>query len=289
MATIPNEYYEYSALDAPTYLLNILHYFFTSDSNKYKFTKAKLAYNNICQNDDFATARKLFDVITGTNLVTKKTITSFKSTQGQRYLIRKDYYQNVQRMLRTERRTQAKAPKQPHTPRTSSAKKSPFLQAITDLQDTSDEDDNTDIEASSKLSQSPNLLPDIEHTPKQANVPKTNSNEDSIQSDVEQHTSNLEQDMDRALKDLMTEDDDNINDEHITRIIDDAIALKIDPIINRLVQREELLQQQIIKYDQMTAKLTTLVQSTKVLHSTVNQQHDKFLDKLSFLHRKTSE
>ena len=296
MATIPNEYYEYSALDAPTYLLNILHYYFTSDSNKYKFTKARLAYNDVCKNNDFATARKLFDIITGTNLVTKKTVTSFKSTQGQRYLIRKDYYQNVQRMLRTERRSQAKAPKpfsppsqRPHTPCTTSTKKSPFLQAITDLQDTSDEDTDTANNASTVRSPSPNLLADVKHTPKATNIPTTPTNEESIESDVEQHASDLEQNMDRALKDLIQDDDEHTANEHINQIINEAVAIKIDPIVNRLIEREELLKQHAIRYEQMTADLTTLVQSTKALHSTVNQQHDKFLDKLSFLHRKTSE
>ena len=132
------QYHEYSALDAPEYLLNVLRYLFTSDNSKYKFTKTKLAYIDICKHNKFSTALTNFDIITGTDLITNKMVTSYKSAQCRQYLIRKDYYQNFQQMLRTEKRTQAKdhkptsTPKKQHTKR-GSTKKSPFIQDISDL------------------------------------------------------------------------------------------------------------------------------------------------------------
>ena len=264
-------YDEYSTLDAPEHLLNVLHYFFTSDSNAYKYTKAKQKYNEICNNDNLATERKVFDITTGTNLVTNKTVTTYKSTQGQRYLIRKDYYQNAQRLQRNTKRSKSKAPSTPRPSQKSSTqkhspKKSPFLQAINDLQDTSDDDSKQDDDENKSISttQSPALLSETVRTPKMANVQSTDADDESIRSDVQQHASDLEHNMDRALMDLKSnDDDDNNKSENITKIIDDAITIKLNPILDRLQQRESTLQQQSSSLKTLSSELETLLHSTK--------------------------
>ena len=55
-----------------------------------------------------------------------------------RYLIKKDFLQSIQRMIRNENR--AKIKEDEHNTSAKSAKKSPFIQAMKELQDTSDED-----------------------------------------------------------------------------------------------------------------------------------------------------
>ena len=82
MSSTTGQYHDYSALDAPDHLMSILHYFFTSDKNSYKYTKAKLRYNEICNKREFATAKNLFDILTGTELVNNKTVTTYKSVQN---------------------------------------------------------------------------------------------------------------------------------------------------------------------------------------------------------------
>ena len=132
-----NTYHDFSALDAPEHLSNSLRHFFSDTRHTYKFGIAKRHYDELRQQGGFAEAKNLFKIISGTNLITNKIITSYKTDQGYRYLIKKDFLQDVQRTIRNDNRTQRREERSNlPTPR------SPFLDAMKDLQDTSDEDNS---------------------------------------------------------------------------------------------------------------------------------------------------
>ena len=97
MNTNNKEYDDYSALDAPDHLLQVLAQFFQRKQNTYKFALAKKHFDHIVQQDAFVEANRIFKVITGTDLITKKHVLHYRTAQGMRYLIKKDYAQSAQR------------------------------------------------------------------------------------------------------------------------------------------------------------------------------------------------
>ena len=68
------DYNDYSALDAPPHLTNVLQQFFDHKRNAYKFALAKQHFENVKLQDDFVSAARLFKIVTGTNLVTNKEV-----------------------------------------------------------------------------------------------------------------------------------------------------------------------------------------------------------------------
>ena len=79
--TLKEDYHDFSAIDDTEHLKNVLQHFFSDDHNKYKYSLAKQHYNEIEQISNFADSKRLFKILMGTDLVTKKLITSCKTPQ----------------------------------------------------------------------------------------------------------------------------------------------------------------------------------------------------------------
>ena len=60
---------------------------------------AKQHHDDLLKQQDFATATRLFKIITGTNLVTNKHVLQYHAAQGMHYLIKKEYAKFIQRDL----------------------------------------------------------------------------------------------------------------------------------------------------------------------------------------------
>ena len=99
-------YYDYSAIDAPEHLLQALEHFFDTEQNPYKFTLPKKHFNALKRDSDFPDAHRIFKIITGTTLVTNKTVQRYRTSQGLRYMINKEFSQNARRAQRAQRRTE---------------------------------------------------------------------------------------------------------------------------------------------------------------------------------------
>ena len=91
--TISNddEYYDYSTLDVHNHFQDVLAYFFSHERNPYKFALAKKHYDDSLHKLDSIPTKRLFSIITGTNLVTTKMILTYKTPQGHRYKIKRSY------------------------------------------------------------------------------------------------------------------------------------------------------------------------------------------------------
>ena len=101
-------YYNYSAIDAPEHLLQALEYFFDTEQNPYKFTLPKKHFNAFKRDSDFPDANRIFKIITGTTLVTNKTILRYRTAQGLQYMITKEFSQNARRNQHAQRRTKVR-------------------------------------------------------------------------------------------------------------------------------------------------------------------------------------
>ena len=108
-----NEYNDYSALDAPQHLQHVLEHFFSQKQNAYKYALAHKHFNNVKSQDSFVDANRYFKILTGTNLITKKHVLHYRTTQGMRYLIKKEYAQSNQRDIQNARRAQQKTTQTP--------------------------------------------------------------------------------------------------------------------------------------------------------------------------------
>ena len=71
-----NNYFDYSYLDAPDVLQDILTYYFTDETKVKTFVLPKRHFDEILRSHTYVDARRYFRIITGTNLVTKNIISS---------------------------------------------------------------------------------------------------------------------------------------------------------------------------------------------------------------------
>ena len=59
--------------------------FLAQKRHAYKYTLTKQHFDKIIDKDKFATATRLFEIITGANLVTNKHLLHYRTAQGMRY------------------------------------------------------------------------------------------------------------------------------------------------------------------------------------------------------------
>ena len=266
-----NEYHDYSTLDAPQHLSHALQYFFSQKRNAYKFALAKKHYKDIKQLDEFISAARLFKIVTGTDLVTKKHILQYRTTQGMRYLVKKEYAQSYQRDLRNARRTNKRDASTPMID--NSQPTSPFVQLmISKLDDSSDDESRPSSQISAALlPPTPVLGTEESKEPPPSTPPVTELHEDStpsVHSDITKHAEELEKNMESAMADLQDPDSfprDTDNDA-ITKLIDDAVKRQMSFMTDRLKHTEN--------------QLTILTKK----HQSLLDQHNHNQLKLSTLH-----
>ena len=147
MKSNEKDYIDYSHQDAPDILDKVLTYFFLDDNDITTYSLPKKHFDNIKKSNTFADTRRYFTIITGTDLVTNKIVSSYRTNQGTRYLLRKDYHQLIERMTRKNKREmvrQSQFPPKQHSRSSSSPQKSPFVEylKIQNYNDDSSDDNN---------------------------------------------------------------------------------------------------------------------------------------------------
>ena len=295
--TSTEHYHDFSALDATEHLKHALQHFFSDDRNKYKYSLAQRHYDGIKSTADFTDSKQLFKIIMGTDLVTNKLITSYKTSQGFRYLIKKDYFQQLQRMIRTAKRTQVRQDADRSTPNTTNKarsttkdyfrKTSPFLEAMQTLTDTSDEETQSDT----KKSTSPTLLPEpITTVPDNApDDPDIDNEEESIRSDITQQAADLERNMISAMKDLRDPEKDEVNVDILTPLVTKILNTELKSVIETLKVQDSIMEAQTNHCRQQSKDLEELITETKHLHSNMRRQIDIVELKLKYIQRKADK
>ena len=297
-------YNDFSALDAPPHLTHTLQYFFTDTRNVYDYGLAHKHFTDIITQSEFATSKKLFKIIMGTNLVTNKLVMSYKTDQGFRYMIQKVYFQQVERMVRTTNRSIKRQDTDTNfgtqTPRSqaqsTSNTLSPFIRAMNEIEDTSSDDDSHSAAQTDSTDLSPSIIDPVQQTtpsvtditlPTPTDTPTPHNT--SITSDVTEHTANLERNMSRALQDLKDTDEETSIPDQLTPIVTKLINEKLHSTLQSLDEKATILDSRSNDCLKLSSKLTSLIASTNALHSKLETQHEKMEQKLSYLHRKISE
>ena len=279
------EYDDYSALDAPDHLIEVLDQFFQRKQNTYKFALAKKHFDHIVQQDSFIEANRIFKVITGTDLITKKHVLHYRTAQGMRYLIKKEYAQSTQRNIRNARRTKNK---DGETGKIVSTTHSPFVQLMsskTPIDDSSS--DESTIEPKEQKTSSPSTTEHdkpIDDSQKSVDLltdsTKTTSAETPFQSDLTKHAEELEKDMDSAMADLKDpEPPQGIDDtaDTLEAMISEVINGKLETLLHRLDKTEQDLRETKEKY-----------KSLQTAHNELSLKHDELRIKHSRMHRQVN-
>ena len=194
-----DNYFDYSHLDAPDVLQNVLTYYFTNDIKVKTFPLPKRHFDEILRSHTYVDARQYFRIITGTDLVTKKVVSSYKTDNGVRYLVRKDYFQLIQRMQRMQKRSTTQVQKDPPTSR----KQSPFMELAncTPLDDSSSSDE--DSIATNKI---PKDVPTVNEPALLDNAPSTplDTKDDDDSSTINTEVTKIADEVENNLTKAMT-------------------------------------------------------------------------------------
>ena len=76
------DYDDFSAPDAPDHLLQALKQYFQQKRYQFNISLAKKHLDQLLERNNYADATTIFKIITGTDLVTKKHILQYRTTQG---------------------------------------------------------------------------------------------------------------------------------------------------------------------------------------------------------------
>ena len=282
------DYHDYSHRDAPHILDQVLTYFFLDENNVKTYSLPKKHFDNIKVGDTFANARRYFTIITGTNLVTNKIVTSYRTSQGTRYLVRKDYYQLVERMMRKEKREQIRQVQQP-------ASKSPFVEYLT-LQT------NDDKSTSSSDDDIPSQHPPptvVDKTPVSSERQQVYKDDD-ISKDEDDSTINtqltklataVETEMDKALTDMTDDKEDDLisEEDKITTTIQSVFKNELSTIMTRLEHKEQTLDKQIQKNKTLNQTLRDNIDSFHRMQKELTKTTEKLTNKYSYVTRVIDE
>ena len=276
-----NDYNDYSTLDAPQQLENVLDRFFSNKQNTYKYALAYKHFKSVVNQNTFIDANRYFKILTGTNLVTKKHVLQYRTTQGMRYRIKKEYAQSNQRDLRNIRRTQQKQTRSQDENVVSHTPASPFVQLMktkTPLDDTSSDDSS---EKSVIPNQPTNPVAGVEeskddpeeHTPTPPSEAKS-----TFQSELTEHAAALEKTMDTAMADLADPEPphDNIAvNMQLETLIQQTVERNLVNTLQRLDRTETKLSALLNKHDELQLehiKLQTKYDDLQVNYDRLNRQ-----------------
>ena len=239
--------------------------------------------------------------ITGTDLVTKKIISSYRTDTGTRYLIRKDYYQLVQRMIRMEKRQTMDDAKNTQSPFTDFATQSPLA---------TDSEDDDSIEQATIPKEIQDTTPtNASQPPAETSRPDPDENDDStINTEVTKIAEEVETNLTKAMLAINEQTNDVIPDEDkLTSIIQSVFASELSTVLKRLETQESSFKTEIstrlkriekkeYDLDQVTkkckalnAKLHQSIDSVVTLHQTLTQTTDKLMNKYNYLTRTVEE
>ena len=283
-----DDYEDFSALDAVEHLSNALQYFFANDCHKYKFFLAKQHYEHTLRTSEYTDSKRLFKIVMGTDLVTNKLVSLYETNQGYRYVFKKDYFQQIQHMVHNNKRTQLRA----NTPATntsnlSSNKRLPFIEAMNNLTNTSDEEsktNETDME-------SPPLLPTQETlampTPNPMKTDDTST--PFAPHDLTQQAEDLERNMESAIKTLNDSQTDIPTVDILTPIVISIFKTELNSILDTLRIQNSIIQEQIKHCRQQSDELDQPIKDNQRRNTQLIEQYEHMESKLNYMHRKSDE
>ena len=294
MKTQDKEYIDYSHQDAPNILDQVLTYFFLDENNTRTYSLPKKHFDNIKNSNTFANARRYFTIITGTNLVTNKIVSSYRTNQGTRYLLRKDYHQLIERMARKDKRemlrTSHSSPKQQQSS-SSSQQKSPFVEYL----ENQNYDDNSSSDESNSVSKTDqpivNKTPSIAHKQNNDDTNNLSDDDSTINTQITKLANDVETEMNNAMN-AVTEDKqhDLIPDEDkMTTIIQNVFKSELSTIMKRLEHKEIALDKEIKKSKTLNQTLRENIESFNKIHKEVTMNTEKLTNKYSYVTRVIEE
>ena len=237
MDAFDTDYFDFSDLDANQHFIDILKYFFTNEHNPYKYTLAKKHFEACQQSSDFTTTKRLFTIITGTNLVTTKMIMTYKTTQGPRYKIKKSFLQLVQRQSRNDKRHNRQD-------------QQPYAILATDST-TVENDDQSSKSISDHKSRSPPVqsTPIIDNTTPVSTDVTHNNDDASIDSDITKQADDISRHLDTALTNINADNTDMHTATDYTAIIKRILKSETELLFQPLRTKETLLNTKLQEVD----------------------------------------
>ena len=294
-------YYDYSAIDAPEHLLQALEHFFETEQNPYKFTLPKKHFTALKRDFDFPDANRIFKIITGTTLVTNKTILRYRTAQGLRYMINKEYSQNARRTQRAQRRTKLREITETTPPSNEQvpSKTPPFVQLLEQnrknpLDYSSDEESN---KSQKSISPKETTTGTPSETPKNDTPQLSDQDKDyddcTIESDVTKQADELEKNLDAAVAQLQaddtTDDDQDVLQEKFSNVMKNLIHNELMQCRQEYKAKEALLDTKILELDQTKAKLMNVIKESQQTHDTMIAQNDRVAKKIQYFTRCVDE
>ena len=283
-----DDYVIFTPQEATNHLFDVLDYFFSDSTNVTRYPLPKKHYDTALQKRRFYNANRLFQIISGTNLVNKKHVLTHKTPAGTQYLLHKHYHQRIQRHFRTVQRTvqqiQSPNPTNP-TPKITNAERTRYdiLQSDSDDNTTTTSNNDGKIEIltqqQNQASVSSNAVP--------TSVSATKPDDNSIASDITKHADDLERSMDDAHASLQREQLNSKDNDIQTTIQDTIVSLtntfnakftaledmtkqkqqEFDNMMSRLQTKETELNESITKYKETNDQLNTLVFTASELNT----------------------
>ena len=290
-------YYDYSAIDAPEHLMQVLEHFFDTEQNPYKYTLPKKHFTALKRDFDFPDANRIFKIITGTTLVTNKTILRYRTAQGLRYMINKEYSQNARRTQRAQRRTKLREVTETTPPLSneqSTSKTPPFVQLLEQnrknpLDYSSDEESNKSPTKSLKetTTDTPSEQPKND-TPQLSDQDK-DYDDCTIESDVTKQADELEKNLDAAVAQLQEEDtmedDQDILQEKFSNVMKNLIQTELMHCRQEYKAKEALLDAKILELDRTKDKIMDVLKESQKAHDTMIAQNDHVAKKIQYFTR----
>lgn len=255
--TISNdeEYYDYSTLDAHNHFQDVLAYFFSHERNPYKFALAKKHYDDSLHKLDSIPTKRLFSIITGTNLVTTKMILTYKTPQGPRYKIKRSYLQLVQRYHRKHKR---------QTRSIKTDNDTPPSQRFAVLQTDDSTAENTNTTPHPDANDNTNTTPITEN---KQEVPDNiqHQDSDSVTSDITKHAETIEKDLDSTLADLHSDTQNITVSNDLLATIRQIVKNETRTVLQQLQDKNSILDDKISHFNKLDTDLTQAI-------STMNQK-----------------
>ena len=298
MKSHDKDYIDYSHQDAPNILHQVLTYFFLDENNVSTYSLPKKHFDNIKTSNTFANARRYFTIITGTNLVTNKIVSSYRTNQGTRYLLRKDYHQLIERMARKDKRemlrnSQSSLKQQQSSP--SSQQKSPFLEYL-EVQTYDDNSSSDDNEPVSNTDQPVvNKTPSTSHTQniQETTNPSVHTDDDNstINTQLTKLATEVETEMNNAMHDMNNDRQDDLipDEDRITTIIQSVFKSELSNIMKRLEHKENALDKEIKKSKALNQTLRENIDSFNKIHKNITVTNEKLINKYSYVTRVIDE
>lgn len=269
MSSHDADYYDYSAQDANQHFYKLLEYFFINTRNPYRYSLAKKHFNEIEDAQGSPSTKKLFQIITGTNLVGTKMVLQYRTPSNDlRYKIKRTYQQLVDRYHRLHKRQHdTNQPSATSTLSNPSSKSHSF--AILSSPDTDESDTDSNEDDTNQDAVIPTTTPDPTTAPP---VDDNTSNKFTEQASI------LEKNMDETLADIAKESSSsNITlSPDIQEYIKNLITVHVKSAQDETTKRMDSIKDSCsFLVTEVQAQRNLITQNYESINDRINQWEDK--------------